>query len=245
LEGTDLSIAEIRKEAFDFGRFLSAAENGRIGKYDAEKLTKYMYDKLKQKEQLIDKLQAKNVSLKAAIVKKEQQIKHKSEMGEELKFIDFHQLQIENKKHVKDIDDRNHKLLLLKTSSANTVASLQELKDKLAEAEKQSATTEKQLQLTKQTKIKMEMDIAKTASKGQEMKDNIKRQHAILSKFKDEQINSIDFVDLCKKHLDAQVEQKKWLRRIEIAELEGKKARAILKKHGIPWNDEVDDMDEN
>ncbi len=47
LEGTDLSIAEIRKEAFDFGRFLSAAENGRVGKYDAEKLTKYMYDKLK------------------------------------------------------------------------------------------------------------------------------------------------------------------------------------------------------
>ena len=47
LEGTDLSIAEIRKEAFDFGRFLSAAENCRVGKYDAEKLTKYMYDKLK------------------------------------------------------------------------------------------------------------------------------------------------------------------------------------------------------
>ena len=35
LEGTDISIAEIRKEAFDFGRFLSSAENGRIGKYDA------------------------------------------------------------------------------------------------------------------------------------------------------------------------------------------------------------------
>lgn len=56
LEGTDLSIAEIRKEAFDFGRFLSSAENGRIGKYDAEKLSKYMFDKLKQKEGQIDKL---------------------------------------------------------------------------------------------------------------------------------------------------------------------------------------------
>lgn len=56
LEGTDLSIAEIRKEAFDFGRFLSAAENGRTGKYDAEKLLKYIEDKLKAKENLIDKL---------------------------------------------------------------------------------------------------------------------------------------------------------------------------------------------
>ena len=185
------------------------------------------------------------MSLKAAIVKKETQIKHKNEMGEELKFIDFHQLQIENKKHVKDIDDRNHKLLVLKTSSANTVASLQELKDKLAEAEKTAASNDKQLQLCKQQKIKQEQDIQKTGQKGQEMKDNIKRQFAILSKFKDEQINSIDFVDLCKKHLDAQQERMKWLRRIEIAELEGKKARAILKKHGIPWNDDMDDMDEN
>lgn len=97
LEGTDLSIAEIRKEAFDFGRFLSAAENGRIGKYDAEKLSKYMFDKLKQKENLIDKLHAKNISLKLQIYKAEQQIKHKDEMGDDLKFIDFHQLQIENK----------------------------------------------------------------------------------------------------------------------------------------------------
>jgi hypothetical protein len=71
LEGTDLQIAEIRKEAFDFGRFLSAAENGRIGKYDAEKLSKYMMDKLKQKESLIDKLQSKNVSHRVQISKAE------------------------------------------------------------------------------------------------------------------------------------------------------------------------------
>jgi hypothetical protein len=94
-----------------------------------------MFDKLKQKEALIDKLQAKNVSLKTAIVKKETQIKHKDEMGEDLKFIDFHQLQIENKKHVKDIDDRNNKLLILKVSAANTVLSLNELKNRLLEAE--------------------------------------------------------------------------------------------------------------
>ena len=42
-------------------------------------------------------------------------------MGDDLKFIDFHQLQIENKKHVKDIDDRNSKLLTLKINAGNTV----------------------------------------------------------------------------------------------------------------------------
>ena len=131
LEGTDLSIAEIRKEAFDFGRFLSAAENGRTGKYDAEKLMKYMDDKFKSKELLIDKLQLKNVSLKTQIMKSETQIKHKEEMGDDLKFIDFHQLQIENKKHVKDIDERNKKLLALKLNAGKTVQTLNGLKKKL------------------------------------------------------------------------------------------------------------------
>jgi Asp-tRNA(Asn)/Glu-tRNA(Gln) amidotransferase B subunit len=101
LEGTDLSIAEIRKEAFDFCRLLSGAENGRISKYDAEKLSKYMFDKLKSKEQQIDKLQSKNVSHKVQILKVESQIKHKDEMGEDLKFTDFHQLQIETKSTLK------------------------------------------------------------------------------------------------------------------------------------------------
>lgn len=139
LEGTDLSIAEIRKEAFDFGRFLSAAENGRIGKYDAEKLSKYSFDKLKQKENLIDKLQSKNVSLKVHILKAENQIKHKDEMGDDLKFIDFHQLQIENKQHVKNIDDKNKKLIQYKLNSGITVGALQKLKNAY-EKEKGEAT---------------------------------------------------------------------------------------------------------
>ena len=42
-------------------------------------------------------------------------------MGDDLKFIDFHQLQIENKKHVKDIDERNKKLLALKLNAGKTV----------------------------------------------------------------------------------------------------------------------------
>ena len=70
-------------------------------------------------------------------MKAEQQIKHKEEMGDDLKFIDFHQLQIENKKHVKDIDERNKKLLSMKLNSGKTVQTLNQLKKKLAEATEQ------------------------------------------------------------------------------------------------------------
>ena len=38
-------------------------------------------------------------------------------MGDDLKFIDFYQLQIENKKYVKEIDEKNKKLLALKNST--------------------------------------------------------------------------------------------------------------------------------
>jgi chromosome segregation ATPase len=65
-------------------------------------------------------------------------------MGDDLKFIDFHQLQIENKKHVKDIDERNKKLLALKMTTGllhlysnfigKTLQSLNDLKVKLEKA---------------------------------------------------------------------------------------------------------------
>ena len=146
LEGTDISIAEIRKEAFDFGRFLSSAENGRIGKYDAEKLAKYTWDKALQKEAQIEKLTQKNVTLKVAILKAEAQIKQKEEMGDDLKFIDFHQMQIANKKHVKEIEERNKKLIKLKLSCGSTTQTLTRLKKNLADAEQRAATFKKDKQ---------------------------------------------------------------------------------------------------
>jgi len=175
LEGTDLSIAEIRKEAFDFGRFLSAAENGRTGKYDAEKLMKYMEDKFKSKDALIDKLQLKNVSLKTQIVKAETQIKHKEEMGDDLKFIDFHQLQIENKKHVKDIDERNKKLLALKLNSGKTVQTLNSLKKKLTDALKQQEEISRDMALKDQKQKKTADEIIKAKGDIEEEQYNYKK----------------------------------------------------------------------
>ena len=162
LEGTDISIAEIRKEAFDFGRFLSSAENGRIGKYDAEKLTKYIFDKALQKEAQIEKLTQKNVTLKVAILKAEAQIKQKIEMDDDLKFIDFHQMQIANKKHVKEIEERNRRLIKLKLSAGSTTQMLTKLKKALSESEQKAASAKKD-KLTKLASLqKKQADIEKT-----------------------------------------------------------------------------------
>ena len=58
-------------------------------------------------------------------------------MGDDLKFIDFHQLQIENKKHVKDIDERNKKLVALKQTKGKTDQTLSSLWNNLETAEKE------------------------------------------------------------------------------------------------------------
>jgi predicted nucleic acid-binding Zn-ribbon protein len=75
-------------------------------------------------------------------------------MGEDLKFIDFHQLQIENKKHIKDIDDRNSKLQVLKDSASNTVNSLNRLKQDLETVSLKQKEIESELQNKAQSKIK-------------------------------------------------------------------------------------------
>lgn len=56
-------------------------------------------------------------------------------------------------------------------------------------------------------------------------------------KFKEDMADPLQFVDQRNNYMQLKQCHKNWLRKIEIAELEGKKARAILKKHGIPWND--------
>ena len=66
-------------------------------------------------------------------------------MGDELKFIDFHQLQIENKKYVKQIEQKNQKLLDAKISSGKISAELLEAKKKLNEIVNQISKLEKEI----------------------------------------------------------------------------------------------------
>jgi len=229
LEGTDISIAEIRKEAFDFGRFLSSAENGRIGKYDAEKLTKYIFDKALQKEAQIEKLTQKNVTLKVAILKAEAQIKQKEEMGDDLKFIDFHQMQIANKKHVKEIEERNRKLIKLKLSAGSTTQTLTKLKKALSEAENKAALFKKDKATRMMSLAKKNADIDKTNRDMKEISEKGRILKQMMQNKKDmpEPLNFVKQRNDCVKEAR---ENKDWKRKIEIAEFEAKKARAILNK---------------
>ena len=132
LEETDTRISELKKDAYEFKRdIVVGAENFRSGKTMAEKVIKYMEEKLRQKDAVIEKMRLKNATLKSQIQKVDAQLKQKEEMGDVLHYIDFHQLQIENKQYVARIEERNQELLKLKMTTGNTVQVLNNLKKKL------------------------------------------------------------------------------------------------------------------
>merc|ERR1719421_2107661 len=122
MEETDLYTAEVKRDAYEFRRdIVVGAENGRTGKTMAEKVLKYLEDKLTAKDMLINKLLMKNQAFKSAIKKQEAQLRSKMEGGDDLQYIDFHQLQIENQEFVVKIEEANHELIQLKRTSGRTV----------------------------------------------------------------------------------------------------------------------------
>jgi hypothetical protein len=70
---------------------------------------------------LLEKVNLKNNTYKAAISKLEAQLAHKEEMGEVLHLVDFDQLKIENQQHMEMIESKNKELLTIKLLTGKTV----------------------------------------------------------------------------------------------------------------------------
>lgn len=100
-------------------------------KMTQDKLIKYLNDKETQIDTTMEKLKLKNVTLKNQIYKVEQQLEQKEENNDTLQYIDFHQLQIENKQNVIKIAEKNEELITLKQSTNRTIQILNDLKSAL------------------------------------------------------------------------------------------------------------------
>ncbi len=81
LEETDLRIAELKKEAYEFKRdIVVGAENMRTGKTMAEKITRFMEEQLQRRDNVIGKLRLKNSTFKKQLQKAEVLLKQKEEV---------------------------------------------------------------------------------------------------------------------------------------------------------------------
>lgn len=219
IEETDMRIAELRKEAHEFKRdIVVGAENFRTGATMAEKVLKYMEDKLRQKDLYVEKMKLKNASTRTAIVKLEAQLKQKEEMGDVLHFIDFHQLQIENKQYVMKIEKRNQELIKLKVSTGKIVQVLNTKKKELHGLLEQSNWLTSEIANRKEQLRRIKDENGRVSEK-------MKKRKKFISKLKNEAEESsetpqvIDYVRQKADMYELQTELKNYQRKVEIAEI--------------------------
>ncbi|GMH99451.1 hypothetical protein TrVE_jg3854 [Triparma verrucosa] len=229
LEETDLRISELKKDAYEFKRdIVVGAENMRTGRTMAEKVVRYMEDKLRQRDAMIEKLRLKNATLKTQKQKVEAQLRQKEEMGDVLHYIDFHQLQIENKQYVQKIDERNEELLKLKSTTGTTVQALNTLKNNLTGLLQESTWLAKEINSRQGQLKKLSTDAAAVQAELQHEKRLQKRLGQ-----EDSTDNAMpqimDYVQQKKEMYELEEEVKNWERKVEIAEMAAKKAKRKIK----------------
>jgi chromosome segregation ATPase len=231
LEETDIRIAELKKEAYEFKRdIVVGAENMRTGKTMAEKVVRYMEDKLRQREAMIEKLRLKNATLKTAKQKVEAQLRQKEEMGDVLHYIDFHQLQIENKQYVQRIDERNEELLKLKLTTVSTVQALNTLKNKLQSLLTESSWLTKEIKSRTDQLKKLEEDAASVQA---ELQSEARLKKKLAHEDSDQGSGMpqiLDYVKQKKDMYEMEATLRNWERKVEIAEMAAKKAKATMKR---------------
>ena len=165
------NIKDIKLEVYDLNRKIDNSEENKKGKVSAELFEKFFKDKKTKQNNLIAKLTKDNGEQEREKKKTIAKL-NKKEKGTELEFIDFHQLQIENKKYIKDVDEKNKYLLKQKVNigrisqAKNQVkSSLKQIEDNLTKANGEIAKKKMELKNLEKRKRDYEESDKKLDSK--------------------------------------------------------------------------------
>ena len=219
LEETETRISDLKRDAYEFKRdVVVGAENPRTGKIMTEKVLKYFDDKFKHRDVIIDKLRLKNTTLKSNIQKLENQLIQKEEVGDVLHYIDFHQLQIENKQFIAKIEERNDELLLVKLSTGKTIKCLNEQKSMLNDALQS-------LQFSQDEIIDKRDQLDTLQSENAEAIKNIKSERKSGDRLRQNIQDAVampdiaDYIQQKKQMYECEVQMRDWKKRIDIHEM--------------------------
>lgn len=232
LEECRMRTAETKKDAYDFRRdIVMGADNTRTGAVNAEKVKKFTEEKLKAKDLTVRKYKTKNAALLAQIHKLQDQLKAKEEEeGDSLHSIDLEQLKIQNAQYNSKIQDRNRELLKLKMTTGKTVKRLGAAKQELGEQVKSGKSLRSTISERKETMKRMDAELTKVGK-------DVRQQAALKGSLKNKGANPdmpniMDYVMQKKREEELQAEIKSWERKVEIADLGARRAKAYLKKIG-------------
>jgi hypothetical protein len=232
LEETEIRIGELRRDAYEFKRdVVVGAENARTGKIMSERVTRYFEDKVKQVDAIIEKLRLKNSTLKSQISKLEHQMTQKEEIGDALHYIDFHQLQIENKQYVAKIGERNDELLTVKLSTGKTIQALNEYKRRLHEKLEEGDWLKNEVTTKKSQLQKLSKENTRAVK---ETRTEKRQRNTLRVQVEDasEMPNVEDYILQKRDMYELETSLKNWRRKVEIMDMAAKRARAMKASAG-------------
>lgn len=230
LEETEIRIGELKRDAYEFKRdVVVGAENTRTGKIMAERVTRYFDDKFKQIDAVIEKLRLKNSTLKAQISKLEATLAQKEEVGDALHYIDFHQLQIENKQYVAKIEERNDELLSVKHASSKTTQALNEYKQRLAVQMEDAAWLNNELTTKENLKLKLENEQRKVTK---EIAAERRSKNKLRSNMEEatEMPNVEDYIAQKRRLQSLESVKRNWEKKVEIMEMAARRSRSQVQR---------------
>ncbi|CAD7955336.1 unnamed protein product [Amoebophrya sp. A25] len=237
MEETDIRIAEVKRDAYEFRRdIVLGAENPRTGKTMAERVLKYLEDKLTAKDMLINKLLMKNQALKGSIKKAEGQLKSKEEGGDDLQYIDFHQLQIENQQFVLRIEETNHELIQLKRTYGRTVKMLNTVKKKLSQLQSEAAFFQDETKEQRAAIQKADLDLQRVNDEGDRSKKENKRIKVSLknsANMQGEMPQVLDYVNQKAEESEVVSQHKNLVKKLELANVAWKKAKTVARQNNL------------
>ncbi|XP_043918171.1 coiled-coil domain-containing protein 113 [Protopterus annectens] len=228
LEEAEIHSTELKKSLYEFDRdIVKDFSEKHGGVAAADKVYRYMEDKIRARDSLAEKLRLKNAALKVHNKKLKLQLKQKEEMGEVLHEVDFQQLKIENKQFLEKIDERNQDLLRLKLMAANTLQILNTYKRKLQNMTDESARLNKEF-ASRQDMLQRINKENKLVEEERDKAEHINKQ--LRTEMSDYRVPSVmEYVNSKADHTDFQKNVKAWERKVEIAEMS-------LKNHRKAWN---------
>ncbi|XP_006013002.1 coiled-coil domain-containing protein 113 isoform X1 [Latimeria chalumnae] len=228
IEEAEIRQGEVKKAWYEFERDIGKTIVEKLGGFfTAEKIYRYMQDKIRAKETLTDKLRLKNAALKVQKKKVRMQLRQKEETEEVLHEVDFQQLKIENRQFLEKIDERNRDLLRLKLMAGNTMQVLNSYKKKL------QSMTEESMHLTRDISSKQQMiqDIEEETKVVEEERAKAEALNIKLrTQLSDYRVpHVLEYVYKKATHSEMEKCIKSWQRKVEVAEM-------TLKKHRKAWN---------
>ncbi|XDV53120.1 hypothetical protein PO909_021703 [Leuciscus waleckii] len=191
LEEADIHLAEVKKQ------------DKKCLTMSAEKVIRYIEDRIRARENLIEKLHQKNTALK--------------EMGEGLTAVDFELLKAENVKTRKRLDEQNLEHLDLKLLAGNALQALNSNKKKLQTLTLESDVLNSDIALRGKLLVKIEEEI-KQAEEERNKAEALNRK--LKGQLADYHVpHVLEYIEVKESHGQLQKSVKEWERKVEIAEM--------------------------